>query len=51
MCKLSIKAWEEDEVLVGVSREQMGLCGFMGKGIRHSIARLEPENGQFEKGG
>ena len=49
--KFSIKAWEEDEVLVGVSREQMGLCGFMGKGVRHSIARLEHENGQFEQGG
>ena len=51
MCKLSIKAWEEDEVSVGVFREQMGLCGFMGKGIRHSRARLEHENGQFKQGG
>ena len=52
MCaSFPLKLGEEDEVLVGVSREQMGLCGFMGKGIRHSIARLEPENDQFEQGG
>ena len=48
--KLSIKAFGEDEVLNGASREKISMCGFMHKVVEHGLAQLEHGRDQFEQG-
>ena len=49
MFKVSIKAYGEDEVLNGASREKISMCGFMSKVVEWSKACLLCWRSQFKQ--